>query len=142
MSLTFYLANVLQYGSTPWPASRGRGSWVGFSLRCCILIAERTFQLTYHTAASYLPEFYYEVLLGGKWFRAIDAVHEKYGSSLSEPEARGHIGVDINFVLGPVVRISPREVHFDDADMIDTLYPLSGKKINKPIDYGKRSGSW
>lgn len=42
---------------------------------------------------------------------------------------------------GPVVRISPREVHFDDVDMIETLYPLSGRKINKPVDVGKRTGS-
>lgn len=33
------------------------------------------------TAASYLPELYHDLVLGGKWFRAIDAVHEKYGAS-------------------------------------------------------------
>ncbi|KAM7203059.1 P-loop containing nucleoside triphosphate hydrolase protein [Rhypophila sp. PSN 637] len=74
----------------------------------------------WYMAASHLPEFYYGVLLGGKLFRAIDAVHEKYG---------------------PVVRISPREVHFDDVDMISILYPLSGRKTNKPIDIGKRTGT-
>jgi len=39
------------------------------------------------------------------------------------------------------VRISPREVHFDDVDIIDTVFPLSGRKINKPVDIGKRTGS-
>ncbi|KAM7191813.1 cytochrome P450 [Rhypophila sp. PSN 637] len=74
----------------------------------------------WYMAASHLPEFYYDVVLGGKLFHAIDAVHEKYG---------------------PVVRISPREVHFDDVDMISILYPLSGRKTNKPIDIGKRTGT-
>lgn len=30
-------------------------------------------------AVSYWPEFYYDVLLGGKYFRVIDKMHERYG---------------------------------------------------------------
>ena len=37
--------------------------------------------------------------------------------------------------------MNPDEVHFDDADFIDTLYPPSGRKTNKPIAIGKRTGS-
>lgn len=30
-------------------------------------------------AATYLPEFYHDVVLGGRYTRAIQAMHEKYG---------------------------------------------------------------
>jgi hypothetical protein len=71
-------------------------------------------------ALSYWPEFYYDVLLGGRYFRVIDDMHLKYG---------------------PIVRVNPDEVHFDDPDFIDTLFPLYGRKTNKPIEIGKRTGS-
>jgi len=71
-------------------------------------------------ALSYWPEFYYDVLLGGRYFLVIDEMHRKYG---------------------PVVRVNPDEVHFDDPDFIDTLFPLYGRRTDKPIQIGKRTGT-
>lgn len=36
------------------------------------------------------------------------------------------------------MRVNPDEVHFDDSEFIDTLFPLSGRKTNKLITMGKR----
>lgn len=42
---------------------------------------------------------------------------------------------------GPVVRITPNEVHFLDPDFIDTVYPGPGRKTNKPLWFAHRTGS-
>ncbi|CAE7185156.1 hypothetical protein P3342_008311 [Pyrenophora teres f. teres] len=66
-------------------------------------------------------ECYYDVWLGGQYFRTIAKMHQKYG---------------------PIVRISPNEVHFNDPDFIDSLYPGAGeRKTNRPVMVGKRSGT-
>ncbi|KAF1842730.1 cytochrome P450 [Cucurbitaria berberidis CBS 394.84] len=66
-------------------------------------------------------ECYYDVWLGGHCFRTIAKMHQKYG---------------------PIVRISPNEVHFNDLDFIDSLYPGAGeRKTNRPVMVGKQSGT-
>lgn len=90
---------------------------------------------------TYWYEIYYEVFLGGKYFRRMDEMHKEYGTCdaveswpLPHLTERG--------LKGPVVRINPNEVHFNDPDFIDTLYPAGGRKTNKPIMVGQRTGSW
>ncbi|EFQ35390.1 cytochrome P450 [Colletotrichum graminicola M1.001] len=63
-------------------------------------------------ALTYWYETYYEVYKGGQYFRMIDNMHGKYG---------------------PIVRITPNEVHFEDPTFNDVLYPSLGKrKIDRP----------
>lgn len=69
---------------------------------------------------TYLYEAYYEVWLGGQYFRRIAAMHEQYG---------------------PVVRISPNEVHWNDPEFVDTIYPTVGRKTDKPTWIAQRTGS-
>lgn len=40
-----------------------------------------------------------------------------------------------------MVRVSPGEVHFEDPDFIETLYPSRGKKVDKPEVIAIRAGS-
>ena len=42
---------------------------------------------------------------------------------------------------GPIIRINPDEVHFNDPDFIDTLYPTRNRKTDKPVKVGQRTGS-
>ncbi|KAH7374222.1 cytochrome P450 [Cadophora sp. MPI-SDFR-AT-0126] len=65
-------------------------------------------------------ETYYEIVKDGQFFRAIDKMHKKYG---------------------PIVRIGPNEVHFDDPEFIDILYPNSGRKTDKPDFVALRAGT-
>lgn len=45
-------------------------------------------------------------------------------------------------IIGPIVRITPNEVHFNDPEFNDVLYPGPGKrKIDKPEYAALRAGS-
>ncbi|KAF4473450.1 cytochrome P450 oxidoreductase, partial [Fusarium agapanthi] len=63
-------------------------------------------------AATYLPEFYYDVILVGRYTHAIKQMHEKYG---------------------PVVRINPNELHCADMSFSDEIYAVGGRKRDKPF---------
>ncbi|KAF4986601.1 hypothetical protein FGRMN_10769 [Fusarium graminum] len=62
-------------------------------------------------AATYLPEFYHDVILVGRYTHAIRKMHEKYG---------------------PIVRINPNETHCADMSFSDEIYAVGGRKRNKP----------
>ncbi|KAF5858543.1 hypothetical protein ETB97_004286 [Aspergillus alliaceus] len=61
-------------------------------------------------AATHLYEWYYDIVLVGKYLLEIERMHEKYG---------------------PIVRINPREVHISDPDFYDEIYASSAHKRNK-----------
>ncbi|KAI0151458.1 cytochrome P450 [Pestalotiopsis sp. NC0098] len=61
-------------------------------------------------AASYLPEFYYDAVKFGRYTQQIKKMHAKYG---------------------PIVRISPDEVHCADNAFIDEIYAVGGRKRDK-----------
>ncbi|KAL7787160.1 cytochrome P450 [Trichoderma ceciliae] len=71
-------------------------------------------------ALTYWYETYYEICKGGQYFRVVDEMHKQYG---------------------PIVRVTPNEVHFDDPDFHDVIYPSRGKRINKPEFVAVRAGT-
>ncbi|KAI5862571.1 cytochrome P450 [Durotheca rogersii] len=62
-------------------------------------------------AATYLPEFWYDAVKFGHYTKEIKRMHDRYG---------------------PIVRISPDEVHCNDARFIDEIYAAGGRKRDKP----------
>ncbi|KAK0102780.1 hypothetical protein ONS95_006377 [Cadophora gregata] len=61
-------------------------------------------------AATLWYEFYYDVIKTGTYMAEIKKMHEKYG---------------------PIVRISPYELHVNDPDFYEELYAGGGRKRNK-----------
>ncbi|KAK3985847.1 cytochrome P450 [Cladorrhinum sp. PSN332] len=71
-------------------------------------------------ALTYLYEAYYEVYLGGQYFKRVAEMHKQYG---------------------PIIRVTPNEVHWNDPEFLDTVYPTTGRKTNKPVWFAKRTGT-
>ncbi|KAL6155738.1 hypothetical protein ACJBU6_05939 [Exserohilum turcicum] len=63
-------------------------------------------------AATYLPEFYYDVIKFGCYTKEIGRMHQIYG---------------------PIVRINPNEIHCDDVSFADEIYAVGGRKRDKPV---------
>ncbi|CAA9961297.1 Benzoate 4-monooxygenase cytochrome P450 [Pyrenophora teres f. maculata] len=61
-------------------------------------------------AASYLAEFYYDIVRGGQYFKKIIEMHEKYG---------------------PIVRITPHELSLNDPFFYDKVFSSSAQKRDK-----------
>ncbi|RAL15169.1 cytochrome P450 [Aspergillus homomorphus CBS 101889] len=61
-------------------------------------------------AATYLPEFYHDVVRHGLYIWEIDKMHQEYG---------------------PIVRINPREIHVSDPAFYPEVYAHSARKRDK-----------
>ncbi|KAI4952609.1 hypothetical protein J4E91_003081 [Alternaria rosae] len=60
--------------------------------------------------ATYLAEFYYDVLQGGQYLKKVIQMHEKYG---------------------PLVRVNPDHLSFNDPFFYTKVYSSGGQKTNK-----------
>ncbi|KAI0111592.1 cytochrome P450 [Daldinia grandis] len=63
-------------------------------------------------AATYLPEFYHDVVKFGRYTHEIQKMHKIYG---------------------PLVRINPDEVHCNDFRFTDEIYAVGGRKRDKAL---------
>ncbi|CAH0020670.1 unnamed protein product [Clonostachys rhizophaga] len=72
-------------------------------------------------ALTHLYEMYYNNWLGGKYIWKIQELHDQYG---------------------PIIRISPSDLHVGDPEFYDILYPsaTSGRRANKPPSLTKFFG--
>ncbi|KAI1271765.1 cytochrome P450 [Xylaria sp. FL0933] len=131
------LLNLFNVHDQAYGGPKGFGYEFIFPVASLLLIAYFTwgicigvYRATYHplaripgpklAAMSYWYEAYYELVLGGQYFKRIKDMHKEYG---------------------PIIRITPQEVHFNDAEFVNTIYPTTGRKTDKPPLVGQRTGT-
>jgi hypothetical protein len=83
-------------------------------------------------AIGFWYEFYYDVIKDGTYIWEIERMHRKYGK---EPNIH-HLTMSKerrtdSFVKGPIVRITPRELHIRDPQYYSTIYSGGSRRVNK-----------
>lgn len=73
-------------------------------------------------------EFYFDAIKGGQYTFEIGRMHMKYGENLSLYRCAPFTYYSYQ---GPIVRISPSELHVNDPEFIEELYPGPGKARDK-----------
>ncbi|KNG85596.1 hypothetical protein ANOM_007237 [Aspergillus nomiae NRRL 13137] len=69
---------------------------------------------------TFLYESYFEIVKGGQYYNHVAKLHEQYG---------------------PLIRVSPHEVHWNDPEFIDQAYPTTLRKTDKPVWVAQRTGT-
>ncbi|KOS41655.1 hypothetical protein ACN38_g7501 [Penicillium nordicum] len=100
------------------------------SLPLGLLVLRTVYHLYFHplsnfpgpklAAATFLYEFYYDVVKSGMYIWEIERMHEKYG---------------------PIVRINPREVHIKDPSYYDEIHAGASHKRSKDPKYAIAFGA-
>ncbi|KAJ5342350.1 hypothetical protein N7541_011474 [Penicillium brevicompactum] len=71
-------------------------------------------------AATFLYEFYYDIVKGGMYIWEVERMHEKYG---------------------PIVRINPRELHIKDPSYYEEIHAGPSRKRSKDVKYAVAFGA-
>lgn len=82
-------------------------------------------------AIGFLYEFYYDVIKDGTYLWEIEKMHRRYGKepNIHHPdmfEARTD-----SFPKGPIVRVTPRELHIQDPQYYSSIYSGGSRRVNK-----------
>jgi hypothetical protein len=83
-------------------------------------------------ALTHWYECYYDVFApgGGMYMWEIEKMHKKYGRRHRRPNSYSSKRTDLHGI-GPVVRINPDELHFNDFEFFDTTYASAPHKRDK-----------
>jgi hypothetical protein len=85
-------------------------------------------------ALTWWYEFYFDVIQPGQYVFKIQQLHKQYG----KPMAKGDSKAILNHLAGPIIRITPDEIHVSDAGFLDTIYGPSSSSRDK-YEYQLRS---
>jgi hypothetical protein len=87
-------------------------------------------------------EFYYEVVLRGKFSDHITELHKTYGE-LNILTATYFGSTRLTVLEGPIIRITPDELHVNDPAFYDILFNKNPKSVKNPWfnpRFGNESG--
>ena len=113
-------------------------SLFGLSLSCIFIwLLSRSFYRLYLSplarvpgpklaAATTLYAAFYDVFYPAQYVFKIKRLHQQYGR-LEIPEAMFFA----NAYIGPIIRVSPHEVHVNDVEFLDPIYNPTTRKRNK-----------
>jgi hypothetical protein len=86
-------------------------------------------------AVTFLYQTYFSFAHGSRFYEQIGKLHTKYGKKASFRAWRtGFANVNLA-PAGPVVRITPDEIHLSDAENCDTIYHVGSKYAKYPRFY-------
>jgi len=90
-------------------------------------------------AATKWYEFYYDIIKGegGQYAGEIDKMHEKYGPVTSYHESNKP---QANLHQGPIIRITPDEIHIRDPDFYPVIYAPAPARRDKYASAAKMAG--
>ncbi|KAJ5875447.1 uncharacterized protein N7473_012794 [Penicillium subrubescens] len=78
-------------------------------------------------AITHLYEFYYDVLCRGRFIWEIERLHKQYGGP--------SFLLLTSFILRPIIRINPREVHVIDPSFYDEIYARNCRPRDKDAKF-------
>lgn len=86
-------------------------------------------------ALTWWYEFYFDVIRPGQYVFKIQDLHKRYGTSM-----RACVWSQLVLIAatGPIIRITPDEIHISDVGFLDTIYAPSSSSRDK-YEYQLRS---
>jgi hypothetical protein len=94
-------------------------------------------------AATWFYEAWFDLILGGMYTNEIKRMHEIYGTNNANPSTApcprsAKLKLELKPSItspGPVVRINPEELHFNDIAFVDEIYAGKGRKRDKQLHF-------
>ncbi len=88
-------------------------------------------------ALTWWYEFYFDAIQPGRYVFKIQELHKRYG----EPNTCArvvHSAASLIYLAGPIIRVTPDEIHISDVGFLDTIYAPSSSPRDK-YEYQLRS---
>ena len=87
-------------------------------------------------ALTWWYEFYFDAIQPGKYVFKIQKLHKQYGKPMCARIA--HNAASLTYLAGPIIRVTPDEIHISDVGFLDTIYAPSSSPRDK-YEYQLRS---